>query len=765
MDKTTLRSVLKRDPYIQLPKIIRPGHIIDAVSEHYNLVPGENLEQVLDRIQKAIAVASTAHEGVLRKSGEPYIFHPYAVAYLLAKMGRDADCIIAGLLHDTVEDTTTTVKEIEDMFGKAVGNLVDGVTKLTEMKLAQEEKQAIAFKKLITFAKDDTRIILIKLLDRLHNMMTLDAMPPEKRIRISNETIRFYAPLAHRLGVYWLKEELESLSFYFGMNDEWRKIDAFVDDRYPNMSETIKKLVQKVGEAIETKSPDLSNKIYDIYGRAKSYYSIYKKTLRKNLEIASLHDILGVRVILSDENIDDCYLAMAAIHSFSEFTIVNKYFKDYICRPKENGYMSIHTVVRHKEFFIEIQIRTKEMDKVAREGNASHWAYKNDVSHKDKVAKWLENVLGDFTDSENPSEFMSGIENSIPLNTIAIFSPKGDIFPLPDGSTLLDFAYAIHGDVGNQCIGGSVNGKKVTISHKLKSKDEVRVETSKNQTPRKDWLTFVQTPKAKLHIKRFLAQKHKKIIENRGQEILKPLFISQGRNVDFDNLKDLPGFSKIVDRYSLPKKNRLAVFFTKLALGEIKLRKVITALFNKEEIARLSEAFPDRVGALFPEKNQKEVSRKKVGNGNPPIYIKNVGEVRDYIVAGCCQPNSGDNVATYISPTRGYILHKSNCPKLAELSTERIEKNVFWYEYNEYIIEFIVKMKNTKGALLELIEDLTIRDFNILSMHLNPEDALEQAGNVFVSVKGSNIQDIEALNKSLKGKRSIIDIIISNIDY
>jgi len=764
MDRTELKTVLKRDPYIKLPKIIRPSHIIDAASHHYNLVPGENLELILDKIHKAIAVASTAHEGVVRKNGEPYIFHPYAVAFMLAEMGMDADCIIAGLLHDTVEDTTTTVKEIEAMFGKAVGNLVEGVTKLTEMKLAQEEKQAIAFKKLITFAKDDTRIILIKLLDRLHNMMTLDAMPEEKRKRIASETMRFYAPLAHRLGVYWLKEELESLSFYFGMSQEWKTIDEYVDEKYPNILETIKKLIEKVGEAIDTKSPDLSDKIYDIYGRAKSYFSIYKKTLRKNLEISSVHDILGVRVILSNENKDDCYLAMAAIHSFPEFTIINQFFKDYISRPKENGYMSIHTVVRYKEFFIEIQIRSKEMDRIAREGNASHWAYKNDVSHKDKVAKWLENVLGDLNDSDNPVEFMSGIENALPLNTIAVFSPKGDIYPLPEGSTLLDFAYAIHGDIGDRCIGGTVNGKKVTINHKLKSKNEVRIETSKNQTPRKDWLTFVVTAKAKQYIKRFLSKKEKEITENRGREILKPLFISQGRGGDFDSLKDLPAFAKIVDKYSIPKKNRLSIFFTKLATGEIKLRKVITTLFNSEEVSHLIEAFPHRVAPLFPEKMKKDEKTADTSS-NRTIFIKNVGEIKDYTVAGCCQPAEGDNVATYISPTRGYILHKANCPSLSGFSQDRIEKEVYWYEYSEYIIEFIVKLKNNKGALLELVEELTYRDFNILSLHLNPEDALEKSGNVYVSVKGSKIQEIENLNKNLKTKKSIIGLNISNIDY
>lgn len=761
MEKSKLRFILKRDPYIKLDRVIRPNHILDAANEHLDPASIENPEIALEKIHKAIAIASAAHEGVLRKNGEPYIFHPLTVAYYLAKMGADADCIIVGLLHDTVEDTTTTVKEIESIFGKTVANLVDGVTKLSGMNLGQEEKQASAFKKLITFARDDTRIILIKLLDRLHNMQTLDAMPEDKQKRIANETLRFYAPLAHRLGVYWLKEELESLSFYFAQKEDWAVIDSFIDLKYPNISEIINHLIEKVGNAIDSRSPELSEKVYDIYGRAKSYYSIYKKTLRKNLELSSLHDILGVRVILNSANKDDCYLAMAAIHSYPDFTIVNKFFKDYISRPKENGYMSIHTVVRYKEFFIEVQIRTKEMDSVAREGNASHWAYKNDIHHKDKVAKWLEGVLVDLTDSENPVDFLKGIENALPLENIAIFSPKGDIFPLPEGSTLLDFAYAVHGDVGDQCIGGTVNGKRATIYYKLKSKDEVRVDTSKNQTPRKDWLNFVKTAKAKQYIKRFLSKKEKDISEQKGKEIIKPLFVSQGKTAEFDTLKEQPGFAKIVDRYSIPKKNRLSIFFTKVAVGEIKLRKVISVFFTPEEIEKLIKAFPNRVAPLFHVKKEKGEET----SGSKSLFIKSVGEIKDYIFAGCCQPDEGDLVAAYISPTRGYIIHKLNCPSLSHFSQERIEKEVYWFESAQYHIEFIIRLKNIKGALLEIVEELTFMDFNITSLHLNSEDSHERTGNVYVTVKGSNIQDIEQLNKKLKGRKSIIDLTIQNIDF
>lgn len=764
MNSKQLKAILKRDPYIRVRGWVRPGNIIDAVTRNFKPDSSQDLEKSLKRIQQAIALSASAHEGIIRKSGEPYIVHPNTVAFFLAETGMDADSIIAGLLHDTVEDTTTTIKEISDMFGDTVANLVDGVTKLAALKLGKEEKQAIAFKKLITFAKDDARIILIKLFDRLHNMMTLDAMPPEKQVSIANETLRFYAPLAHRLGVYWLKEELEALSFYFAMNEAWNSINDFIYSRFPNIEETIKNLIEKVSLAIETKSPELSEDIHDVYGRVKSYYSIYKKTIKKQLELSNLHDILGVRVIIKNDNQDECYLAMAAIHSYSEFTIVNKYFKDYIARPKENGYRSIHTVVRHKEFFLEVQIRTKEMDTIAREGNASHWAYKNDVSAKDKVTKWLENVLGDLDDSKDPIDFMNGIESALPLSGIAIFSPKGDIYPLPAGSTLLDFAYAVHGDLGDRCIGGSVNGKKVPIYYKLSSKDAVQVETSKNQTPRKDWLNFVKTAKARQYIRRFLTRKEKTINKQKGKNILKPLFVSQNKLKEFEDIKNQPGFKKIADKYSIPKRNQENLFFSKLALGEIKLRRVINAFFKKEEIQELIEAFPERIGPLYTKRKVK-VENAKTQSKTKSIFIKSIGEIKDYRIANCCVPSEGDSVAVYVSQTRGYILHKTSCNILKTANPGRVDRDVYWYEFSQYHIEFIIKLKNNKGALLEVVEELTSMDFNITCLHLNPEDATEASGNVYVTVKGSDIKQIDILKKNLRKNKSTIELIISNIDF
>jgi len=765
MDQTTLESILKRSPYIPLENRIRPRAIIDAIFSTGREYSSEEQRHIREKVNTAIILATSAHQGVLRKSGEPYITHPYSVAYFLAKMGMDYECVIAGLLHDTVEDTTTTLEEIKDIFNERVAVLVDGVTKLTHLNIAKEEKQAQAFKKLITFAADDIRVIFIKLVDRLHNMMTLDSMPVDKKKRISDETLRFYAPLAHRLGIYWLKEELEAISFYFRYNDAWEEIDQYLRTKYFDSKEVIDVLIEKVEEAVKKNSPKVSALIKDIYGRTKSYYSIYRKTLKIEKSINSLHDILGIRVIINSEDKDDCYLVMAAIHSFNEFTVLNNRFKDYISRQKTNGYMSIHTGVRYKEFFLEIQIRTSAMHTIAEEGNASHWEYKNDVKNKDKTVAWLKEVLQDIADSGSAMSFMTDIETALPLEKISVFTPKGELKTLPEGATLLDFAYAIHGELGDHCIGGSVNGKKVPIYYKLQNKDEAEVEKSKNQNPRGDWLNFVVTHKAKSYIRRYLKKLEKDIYVDKGKEKLREFFKALEKESEFDRLEELSGFRKIADKYSLPRDNRMPVFFVKIATGEIKLRRVVVMLFEKPEFEKLAEKFPKSLGTLKAVDKKKEKAKEvKEKRSLLPIFIKNIGEVRDYHAAKCCNPEIGDPVSIYISQNRGYILHKQNCNTVLKLDPDRVNREVYWYTYNMYHIEFIIEITNIKGSLLDLVRETTDADLNISSLHIDPMDRTERSGLVYLSVSGSDIKQVDKLRTRLKNKKIVLNFSIGNIN-
>ncbi len=760
MDNVELEKIIRRKPHIPLPKVIRANTILDAFFETH---PDQSQEQrmfVMERINAAIVLANSAHQGVLRKSGEPYIIHPYSVAYFLAKMGMDHECIIAGLLHDTVEDSTTTLEEISGIFGDKVSKLVDGVTKLTNLNLERKEKQAHAFRKLITYAADDIRVIFVKLLDRLHNMMTLDAMVPEKKSRISDETTRFYAPLAHRLGIYWLKEELESLSFYHSNPQAWHTIDDFIKKKYDEDPEKIiNMLTEKVNQAVDINREKLTGKIKFIYGRTKSYCSIYKKSILKNESIESLYDILGLRVIIDSEDSNDCYLVMGAIHSFNEFSVLSSRFKDYISMPKENGYESIHTGIRYRKYFFEVQIRTEKMHIVAEEGNASHWTYKSGDTHNDKAVMWLKEVLKDITDSytENAVGFMDDIETALPLETISVFTPAGELKTLVEGSTLVDFAYEIHGDLGDHCIGGTVNGKKVPLFYVLSNRDEVTIETSKKQFPRADWLKFVKTHKAKSKIRKFLKKQEKNLYIERGKEKLEKFFSALGRKDDLDKIEDMEVFKKLTDKYSLPKLNGSEIFYTKLATGEIKVRTVAFMIFSQEEIEKLSEIFPKTIA--LP---------KMKGSGNEkelrmPIYINGFGETEDFHVAKCCSPEEGDPIAVYVSQNRGYILHNKDCAYLKMLSEDRIYRDVYWYHYNMYRIEVNIELKNVRGALFEVVKEITELEFNINNLHLTPVETGDKKGALYIDFVGSDIKKVEKLESVLRTRKVITSFEITKI--
>ena len=770
MDKAKLISILKCTPYIEIPKIVRPDSIIREVERHAGTKDPDKLASIAGRIHQAIAMASAAHSGIVRQSGEPYIFHPYSVAYLLAVSGMDDDCVIAGLLHDTVEDTSMTIEEIENAFGKKVANLVDGVTKLTEIrekieneevcrKLSREEKQATAIKKLLTFAQNDSRIIMVKLFDRLHNMMTLDAMAPEKQTRIALETLNLYVPLAHRLGIYWLKEELESLAFYFGFPEEWAEIDRCVNAAYPNLAALTASLDKKTKDLFREFAPSMYNKISKVYCKTKSYYYIYTKTLKKNLEVGDLKNILSVRMVLKTDDVFDCYKVLGMLHLFPDMSLVQRYLKDYIATPKVNGYQSLHTLVRYGEYFVEFQICTEQMEDVAQKGRLIKWNPKEDPAYKDTLAEWLKTIFNELIDaSSKPETFVSDIETLLPLDKMIVFTPTGQEIPLPEGATLLDFAYAIHSDLGEKCIGGTVNGKRATISHVLQNKDEVNVETAENQNPRENWLSFVKTQRAKLFIKRYLQKQQDKILENKGREILKPLFVSQERGAYFDSLEEQPDFLNFAEKFSLPKQNSLSAFLIKTASGEIKLKTVIKTFFNNDEIEKLIKAFPRRVAPLFVSTQIKEENLS-------PIFIPDIGMIEDYKVAVCCQPAEGDSVVAEVSQESGYTLHKKRCRHVPKIDQNHLKENVYWFEYPRYEISFLIGLQNRKGALLELAKELHDKNFDISSIHLNSDDADEYSGKVDVTVKGSNIQSVQNLKESLKNKEVIIDFKINNIIY
>ena len=756
MNKADLVSILKKEPFINPESVIRPEYIIREVVRHLDKADSEHIQSVTETVQRAIGMAFLAHQGVVRKSGEPYIYHPYTVAYFLAYCGMDTDCVIAGLLHDTVEDTDVTIGEIEEKFGKSVAFIVDGVTKLTEIQVNREEKQASAIKKLFTYAEKDPRVFIIKLFDRLHNIITLDAMPKEKQQRIALETLRFYVPLAHRLGLYWVKDELEQISFFYARNEDWKEIDAYVSRRYENLKKSEDEIIEKTRSCLTEYIPQLADKIAKIYCEVKSYYAIYRSTIMRSQPVSSVKNIVSVRIVLKSDDILDCYSVLAGIHNCRDFIVVPKQLKDYIASPKPDGYQSIHTLVRNcsSNNLVKFQICTERMECFAKEGP---FVYGDPTAHRNAIANWLKEIneeLSDESSAPAATVYADTLENNIRLEKNKIFTPKGEEIAMPDGATLLDFAFKIHSDyVGARCIGGFVNHKRATISYVLQNMDEVEIETDKNQVPREDWLNVAKTPYARKYIRRFLQKEQFQSEVARGREKLKPLFVSQGYGKYFENLGEQPEFLELAAKYELPKEDLLNTFFADVWTGKIKMEEVLTVFFSKEEIENLKKSFPRTVAPVFSDGGEQQ----------RPIYIKGMGEVPDYTCAKCCTPVEGDDVVA-VSSKGVYTIHKRFCGEFEIQPEEKLETEVYWLDYPKYEITFVVSLKNRKGSLSELVNGLSENNFNITSLHLSSSNASDTAGDVYVTVRGSNIQSVDSLQKSLLAHESIISLRISKIN-
>ena len=457
-----------------------------------------NLKVDIEKIKLAFFFAEECHEGQYRKSGEDYIMHPVEVTKILIDMKMDTDTIVAGILHDIVEDTLITLADIKYNFGETVATLVDGVTKLKTLPNGTK-KQDENIRKMILAMAQNLRVIIIKLADRLHNMRTMKYMKPEKQISISQETLDIYAPLAHRLGIAKIKWELEDLALRYLKPKEYMNIKSLIDSKKKEREEYIQGFIETIVNLLHETGIKGSVK-----GRFKHFYSIYKKMYEKNKEFDDIYDLMGVRIIVDTEG--ECYNTLGVIHS--HFKPVPGRFKDYIAVPKSNNYQSIHTtIVGPQGKFIEIQIRTEEMDKVAEEGIAAHWSYKEHtkVTKSDQVYGWLRNILELQKETETAQEFIDSVTKDIMNETVFVFSPKGDITELPQGATPLDFAFAIHTQIGCKCVGAKVNGKIVTLDYKLQNGDRVEIITSKNSKgPNKDWLDIVVTHGAKSKIKKVL---------------------------------------------------------------------------------------------------------------------------------------------------------------------------------------------------------------------------------------------------------------------
>ena len=599
-------------------------------------------------LRKAFNLALESHKDMRRKSGEPYIYHPIAVAQIAAEeIGLGTTSIVCALLHDVVEDTQMTLDDIEREFGKKTAKIIDGLTKIAGVFDTNSSLQAENFRKMLLTLADDVRVILIKLADRLHNMRTMDFMPRHKQLKIASETIYLYAPLAHRLGLYAIKSELEDLSMKYLEPDTYKFVAKKLNEKKAERALFIKKFVDPIAPIMVEQGLKA-----DIYGRPKSIHSIWNKMKKKNIPFEEVYDLFAIRIILDtplENEKADCWKAYSIVTDL--YRPNPDRLRDWVSSPKGNGYESLHTTVMGlRGQWVEVQIRTLRMNEIAEKGFAAHWKYK-ESSTDNGLDQWIQKVREMLSNPEaNALDFLDDFKMNLFSDEIFIFTPKGALLQLPTGATALDFAFEIHTDVGATCIGAKVNHKLVPLSHRLQNGDQVEIITSSKQTPKEDWLNIVITAKAKSKIKSSLKEEKRKIAEN-GKEILERKLKSLKITYNTDNLQKISYFFKL---------NSTQELFIQVAEGKIELKDIKEYLSTEKEI--------ENRGSDRPENLSVDIVKNKLKAADSDILL--IGEDMqriDYTLAPCCNPIPGDDVFGFITVNDGIKIHRTNCPNAAQL--------------------------------------------------------------------------------------------------
>ncbi len=658
--------------------MIRIQEILDSAAS-------QNPEANLELIQKAYVYAATAHAGQTRLSGEPYLSHPLAVAHTLAELGFDEATIVAGLLHDTVEDTKATIEELDELFGEDVADIVDGVTKISLIPFdSKEDAQAENIRKMILAMSHDIRVLMVKLADRIHNMRTLDFQKAHKQRRIAQETMDIYAPLANRLGLHRVKQILEDLSFKYLRPDVYNQITAWLEDNQVVERKIIDKVVRNLEDLVGE-----NNIKANIYGRIKHKFSIHKKMQQLSVTLDEMHDIMAFRVLVND--VRDCYAVLGLVHS--KWRPVHGRFKDYISMPKNNGYQSLHTTVIGPEGErIEIQIRTEEMHRQAEHGVASHWLYKEKkkVNPKDlEQFTWLREIFERQRDESDSKEFMHSLRLDLFKDEVFVYTPRGEVKELPEGATPLDFAFHIHTKVGHHCAGSKVNGKLVPMGTHLKNGDIVEIITDNSRHPNRDWLKLVKTAKARSRIQHYLRTEERARALSLGKEMLE----KEGRKLSLNVAKALKDghLTIVASDMNFESTDEL---FASIGYATHTPRKVLNKLY--------AVLHPDAVG---PETHQHKEKDKAPKNKKPEGVSIAGGDGVLVRYAKCCNPVPGDTILGYISQGFGTSVHRTDCPNVANMELERII-SVHWdgeEEKNQpYQARIHVLARTEKGLLAKV---------------------------------------------------------------
>jgi len=644
----------------------------------------------VEEIYSAYLVGAEAHDGQIRVSGEPYISHPVAVARILAEMRMDSKSIIAAILHDVIEDTPTLKEHLAEQFGEEVAELVDGVSKLTKIDFrSKAEAQAENFRKMMLAMVKDIRVIIIKLADRLHNMRTLDAMRPDKRRRIAKETMDIYAPIANRLGIFKMRHELLDLSIKAAYPMRYRALESACKEVVGYRKEIFNTIEAAIRQRLKE-----SNIVATVKYRQKNIHSIYRKMKEKKLSFKELTDVFGVRIMT--ESVDDCYRVLGVMHNL--YKPLPGKFKDYLAIPKTNGYQSLHSSLFGPHgVAIEVQIRTVEMDYFAESGIAAHWIYKegetSTTSAQGRALEWLKNLLEMQQKSGSSQEFLESVKVDLFPDEIYVFTPQGEIKKLPRGATVVDFAYAVHTDVGNTCVAARIDHQMSPLGSKLYNGQTIEIVSSESSRPHPSWLDFVTTAKARTNIRHFLKSLQKTEAISLGQRLLQQS-VSQlkGRDTAIPKAR----FKKVLDQYHMADQQEL---LAEIGLGNRNPSLVAKAMYDIEED---STKFDD--------------------SGNPLAIKGTEGMVVSF--AKCCRPVPGDAIAGFMSSGKGIVIHQRSCPNMTERSKEDRQLSVQWSEHveGEYLAYMRVQVANQRGVLANLATTIANTSSNIEHVNVTEKD-------------------------------------------
>jgi GTP pyrophosphokinase len=640
-------------------------------------------------IRKAYEFSDRAHAGQYRESGDPFVEHCLNVAFILAEHHMDSDTIAAGLLHDVIEDANASPIEIKREFGDDIAEMVDGLTKMSGLKFGSlAEQQVVYFRKMLLSMARDIRVIVIKFADRLHNMRTLDPLPERKRQRIALETLEIYAPLAHRFGMAKIKWELEDLAFKYLHSDDYNKIEKMIADSKEERENYITELSKPLVVSLSN-----SGVKSDIMGRAKHHYSVYRKIKIRKVPFEQIFDLIAMRVIV--DTVTDCYHALGIIHSM--WPPVPDRFHDYIANPKSNMYRSLHTTVMGpRGRMVEIQIRTHAMHYAAEHGIAAHWLYKEGKKTHGEIDKhmaWIREILDWQKDMTNPEEFLEFLKIDLFSKDIFVYTPAGDLRQLPAGSTPLDFAFAVHSDIGFHCVGAKINGKFANLATELQSGDEIEIKTSPNQSPSNDWLKIVKTARAKSKIKRWLRQKGHEQAVSLGKEMLE-------RELKKKRIS-MPSEAELSDLAAMVGQTNVEQMFAGLGSGSISVQTLLNKLKpaeEKEEEPTLVRRFIDHA--------------RGVSKG---IRVSDVGNLM-FRFASCCQPVPGEKIIGYVTRGRGLTIHRSDCKNISEIYNEPERKmDVEWdvKKGESFLVRLQIVVEDRKNIIKEITEAVSDADVDV----------------------------------------------------